>query len=157
MVQLSCSFSQPHDTISPVNRRLVDIELGTTSHLETVVICNVNRWSHDGWKLVVIKSCLVHGIYQIVFASIYFVHFLDFVRAFRIHRTSSNYASFPNILSNISFKDIFHTGFRYYCDVDFALRWMDVLTTNAQILMSWILRFNFVKLKQRFFKWHSPS
>ena len=81
MVQLSNSFSQPHDTISPVNRRLVDIELGTTSHLETVVVCNVNRWSHDSWKLVVIKSCLVHGIYQIVFASIYSVHFFRFCQS----------------------------------------------------------------------------
>ena len=47
--------------------------------------------------------------------------------------------------------------FRNYRDIDFALSCMDVLVTNAQVAMNWNLMLNFVKLKQRIFKWHSTS
>ena len=47
--------------------------------------------------------------------------------------------------------------FRNYRDIDFALRCVDVLATNAQISMNWNLMFNFVKLKQRIVKRHPTS
>ena len=43
--------------------------------------------------------------------------------------------------------------FRNYRNIDFALRCMDILATNAQISMM----LNLVKLKQRIFKRHSTS
>ena len=47
--------------------------------------------------------------------------------------------------------------FRNYRDIDFALRCMAVLATNAKIAMNRYLILNFVKLKQRLFKRHSTS
>ena len=47
--------------------------------------------------------------------------------------------------------------FRNYRDIDFALRCMDVLATNAQMSMNRKLMLNFVKLRQRIFKRHSTS
>ena len=44
-----------------------------------------------------------------------------------------------------------------YRDVDFALRCIDVLATNAQISMNRNLMLNCVKLKQRIFKRHASS
>ena len=38
--------------------------------------------------------------------------------------------------------------FRNYCDIDFALRCVDVLATNAQISMNWNLMLNFVIFKR---------
>ena len=64
---------------------------------------------------------------------------------------------FVAFLSNKS-KKKFHTRlnnipvFRNYRDIDFALRCMDVLATNAQISMYCNLMLNFVKFKQRIFK-----
>ena len=42
--------------------------------------------------------------------------------------------------------------FRNYRDIDFALRCMDVLATNAQTSVNRNLMLNFVQLKQRIFK-----
>ena len=50
---------------------------------------------------------------------------------------------------------MFHTRsnnfpvFRNYCDIDFALHYMEVLATNAQTAMNSNLMLNFAKLKQR--------
>ena len=58
---------------------------------------------------------------------------------------------------------MFHTRlnhflvFKHCRDVDFALRYMDVLATNAQISMNGNLMLNFMKLKPRIFKRHSTS
>ena len=69
---------------------------------------------------------------------------------------------FVAFLSNKS-KKMLHTClnnfhvFRNYRDINFAMRCMDVLATNAQISMNWNLMLNFVKLKQKIFKRHSTS
>ena len=47
--------------------------------------------------------------------------------------------------------------FRNYRDIDFALRCMDVLATNAQISKNLDLMLNFMQLKQRISKRHSSS
>ena len=47
--------------------------------------------------------------------------------------------------------------FRNYRDIDFALRYMDVLATNAPVSMNRNLMLNFVKLKHRIFKRPSSS
>ena len=44
---------------------------------------------------------------------------------------------------------------RNYRDIEFTLRCMDVLASNAQISMNWNLMLNFVKSKKRIFTRHS--